>query len=258
MFRECRQRYKFHYIDRLGAQYYRAKPYFTMGNHVHATLREFLSCVPIEMRNAKTSEELLRKNWRRSRIGFKNSEDERRWAKKALSQLECFVAEQDITIQPFMVETLLEAEITSRVILRGRMDRVDREADGSLHIIDYKTGNMPEEMDWSQLYLYALILTRKLSYTVRKASFHYLSPGVIRTIDIVPEALEQATWDFLVTAKDISSEKSFRPSLGLECKRCDFRAICPAKQPGYLCDAEGVFEMWCMAGVSGTECNLRV
>lgn len=243
-FRECKQHYKFYYIDKLRDQYFRAKPYFTMGNHVHATLREFLSRTPIELRTPKTIKELLRRNWRQCRIGFKNKEDEKRWAQKALAQLERFVEEQDVAVQPLMVETSLEAQITPQVILRGRVDRVDTEADGSLHIIDYKTGNMPEEMDWSQLHLYALILTRKLPYQVSKASFHYLSAGAVQTAEILPEVIEQTAWDLLVTAKDISTEKSFQPTPGAACKRCDFRPICPAKQPGYTEEMDADFELW--------------
>src|SRR4030042_4425231 len=45
-FRRCRQQYKFQYVDKLGDQFFRAKPFFTMGNHVHATLRDLLTRVP--------------------------------------------------------------------------------------------------------------------------------------------------------------------------------------------------------------------
>ena len=35
MFRQCRQRYKLHYIDGLAQEYKKARPYLTMGEHVH-------------------------------------------------------------------------------------------------------------------------------------------------------------------------------------------------------------------------------
>ena len=243
-FRECRQHYKFHYVERLGDQYFRARPYFTMGNHVHTTLREFLTRIPVELRTAKTTESLLRRHWSRCRIGFKNAEQEKRWADKALGQLERFVAEHDVTVQPLMVEVPMEAEITPKVTLVGRMDRVDLESDGSLHIIDYKTGNMPEETDWSQLHLYALLLTRKLPYRVGKASFHYLASGVVQSTEILPDVLEQTVWDLLVTAKEINTEKCFQPTPGPACKRCDFGPICPAKKPGYSDNLGEDFERW--------------
>jgi RecB family exonuclease len=244
LFRECRQQYKFHYIDKLADRYFRARPFFTMGNHVHATLRELLSEVPVQMRTTETSEKLLRRNWRRNRFGFRNEADEQRWVEKALGQLQRFVEEQDVTVQPLMVETSLEAEITPRVLLRGRVDRVDREGDGSLHIIDYKTGNMPQAENWSQLHLYALLLTRLIPRPVRRASFHYLSPGIVQSMEILPESLDQVAWELLVTAKDIAAEKSFRPTSGPHCTRCLFGELCPATQPDYSGDVEDDFELW--------------
>ena len=35
MFRQCRQRYKLHYVDGLAQEYRKPRPYLTMGEHVH-------------------------------------------------------------------------------------------------------------------------------------------------------------------------------------------------------------------------------
>jgi len=250
IFRECRQEYKFRYIDKLGDQYARARPYYTMANHVHATLRDLLSAVPVEDRTRETAEKLLRKNWQQCRVGFKNRADEKRWGEKALAELSRFLSEQDVAVHPLMLEAWVEAEITPGLILHGRVDRVDREADGSLHIIDYKTGNMPRQTDWLQLYLYALILSRRLPYPVTKISFHYLSSGISQTAELNTDQLEQAAWDLLVIAGEIGREKAYRPTPGQACGRCDFVPICAAKQAGYEVSVEGDFELWrdCVSG----------
>ena len=137
VFKQCHQRYKFLHIDKLGDQYGKPRPYFTMGNHVHATLRDFLSLQPIGLRTEVTIEELLRRNWQRYRLGFRDRHDELRWAEKALAQLRTFVCTQDVNVQPIMIEASMGAEISAGLVLRGRVDRVDRQPDGSLHIIDY-------------------------------------------------------------------------------------------------------------------------
>ena len=51
VFKQCRQRYRFLYIDKLGDKYGRPRPYFTMANHVHASLKDFLSLEPVELRH---------------------------------------------------------------------------------------------------------------------------------------------------------------------------------------------------------------
>jgi putative RecB family exonuclease len=228
-FRQCRQQYKFRYIDRLGDEYGGPRPYFTMGNHVHDTLKEFLTTVPPEQRNMETMVKLLRKNWRRYRVGFRGQEDERRWAEKALRQLSSFVTSHDTRIRPYLVEAWFEAEITPGLVLQGRIDRVDLQADRTLHIIDYKTGNTPEASDWTQLHLNALVLSGKTPYPVSKASFIYLSSGSVDTAAIEGAILDQARWELLLTARAIGGEKRFRPQPGLICRRCDFKPICPAR-----------------------------
>ena len=65
VFQLCRQQYKFLYLDKLGDQYRRAKPFFTMVNHVHAILKDFFTITPVERRTVDTIARLLQKNWRR-------------------------------------------------------------------------------------------------------------------------------------------------------------------------------------------------
>jgi putative RecB family exonuclease len=228
-FRQCPQQYKYRYVDRLGDEYGGPKPYFTMGNHVHDTLKEFLTAVPLDERNMETMVWLLRKNWRRYRMGFRGKEDERRWAEKALSQLGSFVASHDVRVMPYLVEAWFETEITRGLVLQGRIDRIDLQIDGTLHIIDYKTGNTPEASDWTQLYLNALVLSRKMPYPVSKASFIYLSSGLVDTAPIEGGVLDETRWNLLRTARSICSGKRFDPRPGTICRRCDFRPLCPAR-----------------------------
>ncbi len=232
-FRQCPQQYKFRYVDRLGNEYGGPRPYFTMGNHVHDTLKEFLTTGPLDERNMETMVKLLRKNWRRYRIGFRGQEDERRWAEKALKQLGSFVTSHDVRVRPYLVEAWFETEITRGLVLHGRIDRIDLQSDGTLHIIDYKTGNTPEASDWTQLHLNALVLSRKMPYPVTKASFIYLSSGLVDTAPIEGGVLDEARWDLLLTARSICCDKRFSPRPGIICRRCDFKPICPERaKPG--------------------------
>jgi len=244
-FRQCRQLYKFLYIDKLGDQYSRPKPYFTMGNHVHATLKDLLKLWPPERRTMQAAEALLRKNWRRYRTGFRNKEDEGRWAEKALSQLRAFMKNHDLSAQPLMLEEPVETEITPGLILRGRVDRVDRESDGSLHIIDYKTGNMPSEMDWSQLELHALAISRCSPFPVRRLSYLYLGPSTIESVGLPTGRLEEICWELLGVARQVRRERRYRAKSGPWCKGCDFMSICPrGADVGPANGIEGQLELW--------------
>jgi len=244
-FRQCRQLYKFLYVDKLGDQYSRPRPYFTMGNHVHATLKDLLKLWPPEQRTIQAAEELLRKNWQRYQTGFSGKEDERRWAEKALAQLRAFMENHDLNVQPLMLEKPLEVEITPGLILRGRVDRVDREPDGSLHIIDYKTGNMPSETDWAQLELHALALSRCSPFPVRRLSYLYLGPSVLESADLPVSRLDEVNWELLGIARTIRREMRYRPEPGPRCRDGDFRAICPRGTDVEPADGtKGQLELW--------------
>ena len=244
-FRQCPRLYKFIYIEKLGDRYRKPRPYFTMANHVHDTLRDFMTIVPVHRRNTETIERLLRKNWRRYRVGFRGKADELRWQEKALGQVRSFVAANDVAVTPFLVEASLESEITPGLILRGRMDRVDREENGSLHIIDYKTGNMPATDDWTQLWLYALALSRNSSRPVRRLSYYYLGVGSVRSTRCGDEDLDKARWDLLTLAERLLREKRYRPRPGPWCRDCDFKVICPkgdgSEEPS---GSDGQLELW--------------
>lgn len=225
VFRQCRQQYKFLYIDKLGDQYFRAKPFFTMGNHVHATLKDFFN-VPVGSRTVETITQLLQKNWRRYQVGFRSAEDEQRWLGKAQLQLSNFVQNTDVTIEPLSMEWTFETAIAPGVILNGRIDRIDRYPDGTLHIIDYKTGNIPQEMEWTQVHLNALAATRNLNLPVSKISYLYLSSCTFASLTISPEDIDRTNWELLQVIQAIKKEKNHFPSVGKWCSRCDFRSIC--------------------------------
>lgn len=244
VFRQCKLQYRFCYIDKLGEKYRKARPYYTMANHVHATLRDLLSIVPVHSRTPETAARLLKKNWRRYRAGFKDEADERRWAQRALDEVTRFAREQRLGVAPMMLEQPIEAEITPGVILQGRVDRVDREPDGSLHIIDYKTGPLPNKIDWTQLEIHALILCRSGQRTVTRVSYLYLLPGITHTSQLNQETLDSRAWEVLRVAEEIGREKDFPPSPGPPCSGCDFAVICPAKDRRYVMMGESDLRLW--------------
>ena len=144
-----------------------------------------------------------------------------------------------------MMEEMVQAEISTGLILRGRMDRVDKEPDGTLHIIDYKTGNTVGKTDWEQLKLHALILSKRLPWPVRKISYLYLGDATMKSTAISDDDLRQIHWEVLTIAKKIRQGKQFYPRSGPWCRFCDFISICPDKsEVESILTPSNQFEFW--------------
>jgi len=227
IYEQCPRRYKYHYVDRLIRQYYKPWPWLTMGNNVHATLTDFFSTIPVERRTVATIENLLRKKWTRNREGFTDSEEEREYGERALGMLRRFVETEKVDVQPLMVERFHEAPISENLIINGRIDRIDRLEDGSLHIIDYKAGRA-EESDTFQLLLYCLILSRTLTWPVSKASYLHMEDGVWQTVGVQNENMDDPRQRVLAIANQIESETEYPEVTGPLCRYCDFMEICEA------------------------------
>ncbi len=229
MFQLCPRQYKFHYIDNLATMYGKPRPYFTMGDHVHAALKDFLSIVPVEERTVSRLEEILREKWRRNRKGFQSLEDEKQWGQKAIEQLRWFARSQDLSLTPVMVEDFHKAELSPKITLVGKIDRVDQDPDGGLHIIDYKTGRMLEEIDNTQLHIYALILSREQERQINRVSYLYLDAGKYQTVQPTTVDLDEAA-DYVFEAVDrILTETKYPAIINVHCGSCDFLEICPER-----------------------------
>ncbi len=67
----------------------------------------------------------------------------------------------------------LRFRLDEKIVLNGKVDFVGELPDGSLHILDFKTGSR-EEDDSTQLHTYAILAESNLQKKVSKISYWYL------------------------------------------------------------------------------------
>jgi RecB family exonuclease len=223
VFRQCRQRYKLHYVDGLAQEYRKPRPYLTMGEHEHGALRALFS-LPAEERSEDRLIQLMRDRWRKNREGFADLAEEKLYGERATGQLRRFAQREDLAAQPLRVEDNHRVEIDDTLALLGRIDRIDRDGEG-LHIIDYKTGT-PREPDPLQLQMYALIVARKFDPASIRASYHYLETGDWISQAATEETMAQALEDVCQQVALIVAEREYPAEPGPLCGYCDFLEIC--------------------------------
>ncbi len=164
IYRDERQGFKLQIIN----------PYLVLGSTVHDTIKWYLES-PTKPAKKETLSK-FRNFWRKyrgKRGGFSSLEDEIMFGTRGLKMLENFLDHAD-TLEPcapFM--TFPKFNLIENIIMIGNFDFVGFCPDGTLHLVDFKTGTHDED-NALQLYMYAILAEENFKKKVSKASFWYL------------------------------------------------------------------------------------
>ncbi len=155
------------------------------------------------------------------------------YLKQGLNQLRNFLAGAQSPPQPAVLHTeeWFDVQIAGTKVA-GRIDRIDRLRDGSVAIVDYKTGKSrsQEDADESlQLSIYAIAAHEKWGYDVGELRFHNLEGNVPVFSKRTDFQLEEARERVRDVALNIASG-NFDPKTGFHCSFCAFRGLCPARE----------------------------
>jgi putative RecB family exonuclease len=121
------------------------------------------------------------------------------------------------------------------IVIRGILDRIDRDSDGQLIITDYKTGKAPPERyalpAFFALKIYALLIRRRTGETPKEVRLLYLNGPTLYRLEVDDHQLDgmdnqlRALWTAINRA--ISTNR-YPPKPGRLCDWCSFQNICPA------------------------------
>lgn len=230
-FLDCAVKYRFIYIDKIGKFYLRSRAGFSFGSTLHHVLQEFH-----EEGATHTAEEMvtrLETNW--IAAGYETSEQEERHRAAGEQIVQAYHAAHQERAEQQVETWATEKTITcdmGRFKLSGRVDRIDRHADGRLEIIDYKSGRMEtssEEVASSlAMNCYQLILHRLYPDTPIFATIYCLRSGAEASYALEGEAREEFEQDILELGHTIL-DTDYAPLLPVPvpaCEDCDFFSRC--------------------------------
>jgi len=161
-----------------------------------------------------------------------------------------FALEDPDSIEVVGTELKLDATLDSpdgadAVHLRGIIDRLDREPDGSLVVVDYKTGRAPapgrERAKLAAVETYALLVERVMGERPAAVRLlHLREPVVIerRVGETEVSRQERRTIEVWHAIERAHAAGSFRPSPGPLCRYCAYSDRCEGGQ-GFLGLAAG-------------------
>lgn len=257
MFSECPKEYHFYYLDPTYRQLkneLKRDPrniwkFHTLGKAVHNAIALFYH-LPPEERTEKNLFENLKETWRSEVYwdkelplgewgGFETLEEERNSYREAQAMLKNFLKMAEIEPEIFYLPTddfrhsiddykKLITPLNADFGLSGTFDLITQEADGSLHIIDFKTGKA-DRGDTFQLRFYKVLAEGNFKKRVAKASFYFLGTGHKESFDLGGEEIEEVKEEILAKIKEIKAAENFSARPGKLCQFCLFRDFCPEK-----------------------------
>ena len=213
----------------------------TLGTLVHAVL-ERLYDLPAPERTVEAASALLAPTWEAMREKdaaladlHASSEDERAWLADGATRVATyFTLENPQRLEPAAREEFVEWQLPDGPLLRGVIDRVDVAPDGSIRVVDYKTGKSPAPQYGSQakfqMRFYALLVERLRGRRASVLQLLYLKDGVSVVLQPTDEDLDRiehevrSLWEDIVRAAQTSA---WRTRKGPLCAWCSFQGLCP-------------------------------
>ncbi|MDO8584403.1 MAG: ATP-dependent DNA helicase [bacterium] len=117
--------------------------------------------------------------------------------------------------------------------LKGKIDRVDKLPDGSVVVLDYKTGTAKEKLETEekeQLYLYQIALEEK-GLKVGRLAYIYVMDWVFMDVEPLTGSDRDAFLTKIEERMDAILKSDYQPSPEpFTCKYCDFKNICDYKK----------------------------
>lgn len=268
---QCPRKYFFSKDREIRAKYAKASPAMLLGNAAHDALQAFFDVTRVKPgeRTVERLHELFRDAWAGRNLFARNrwkqkeareqafggdTATEAGWGKKGLDMLWRYAQTADLSVQPLTAEQFHEIWLTEHVTLGGKIDRIDRRADGSLEVLDYKTGKPPWTkkgegaaepprapaagdavrrstrplgQDDLQLAAYALLVTRKFRGKVARCTYVYLNDDLDLYFEPDEAQLREKEAEIVALCDRILADKAFSPTPNVLCPWCEYRPICP-------------------------------
>jgi len=155
------------------------------------------------------------------------------YERQGIEQLKAFLAACARAPRPEVLHTEepFEAKIGGASVA-GRIDRIDRLADGQVVITDYKTGKpqSQEDADESlQLSIYALAAEKKWGYRAKHLVLYNLAENTCVTTSRSSIQLEEARAEVEEVAARIAAGE-FDAKPGFHCRFCAYHSLCPSTE----------------------------
>lgn len=234
----CPVKYRWTYVDERGKLYMRSKSYFSFGTSLHKALQRLHDS---DDAGVQTTEEVvgaLDEAWvSAGYLSVTEAGEAQAEGRRILRDYAERTEEIRREGRTLFVEKRLRIAF-ERFALLGIVDRIDEHPDGTLEIVDYKSGRgevRPEDVaDDLSMLIYGLLVAEKFPDRRITATIIALRTGSSATVEFTPAALAEVRADVLEIGHEILDRDypAIDPVAKRICLHCDFLRLCKA-HPGF-------------------------
>lgn len=225
-------KYRWTYLDPRGKLFIRSKPYYSFGSSLHIVLQRFHDEGDVGVSTVEEAVAKLEESW--ITAGYSSPEE----AAEALAEGRELIAKhvEEHQARPATARTLhVERQFRDDLgefILIGRIDRIDEHEDGTIEIIDYKSGREATSLEEIQNDLatncYQLLIRSKMPGKRVLSTIVALRTNQSVSFEPSTEDLDQFRKNLIQIGIEIIERDydDLRPSAKPICATCDFLPLC--------------------------------
>ncbi|MEX2244161.1 MAG: PD-(D/E)XK nuclease family protein [Fimbriimonadaceae bacterium] len=234
----CPDKFKWTYVDDRGKWYLRSKSYYSFGSTLHGVLQRFHDEGDTGVTTTHQAVAALEESW--IEAGYASHEEMMQAMSEGKAIIETYIENfkaQPVTAKTVYIEKLLRRDLGPFVLI-GRLDRVDERDDGTLEVVDYKSGRqtvLAEDVATDlAMNCYALLLQERHPGAKLAASIVALRTGEKATVFFDPNELQTFQKDLVTLGTEVL-ERDFAGLVPVPkriCRDCDFLQLC-SKHPEF-------------------------
>lgn len=228
----CPTKYRLTYLDPRGKWYLRSKSYYSFGTSLHAVLQRFHDSGDQGVETTEQAVAALEESW--VDAGYSSQDEMMQALSEGKSILEKYVeaaVSRPATARTMWVEKSLRLDLGPFVLL-GRLDRVDEHDDGTVEVVDYKTGRgSVTEADVATdlaMCCYQSLLRDRFPDRPVRATIMAVRTGASASASMSDKDSEEFLRDVRMIGEEILNRdyESLVPSFRDLCRDCDFLPLC--------------------------------